>query len=211
MIRQDYFMRMVQRLTQALAQALFHKGKLEYDRAEQELNAALAECFRLGNTLPDLEELIDACATEGGADGVVRLADVFAERGEIQRLTGNSTATQNDALALGLYLQVLQTSVVSLELIEKTEQLIARTAGTRLPASVLKRLLTYFEARGMFARAEDTLYDWLETNDSTAHEAGLAFYHRLAKRPDDDLAQGGLARAEIEQGFLDWQNKIRQV
>ena len=212
MIRQDYFMRMVQRLTQALAQALFHKGRQEFEQAEQELNAALEECFGLDTGIPDLEQIIALCAAEGGADTMVRLADVFAERGEIRRALGKSSdATTNDALALGLYLEVLHSGLVSLDLIQKTEALIGRTTGTRLPAAVLKRLLRYYEARGLLGRAEDVLYDWLDTKDPLAPEGGLDFYQRVSRQSNDDLSRGGLARDEVEQGLADWRQKMRNL
>ena len=211
MIRQDYFVRMVQRLAQALAQALVHKNRHEYDRAEQELNDVLAQCFELGTEIPDLEQLLAECATEGGAESVLRLADVLALRGEVQRLQGKEKEASNDeALALGLYLQVLQTSVVSIELIQKAGQLVERTSASRLPAAVLKRLLAYYEARGLLAQAEDALYDWLDTKDPLAPEGGLQFYHRLARHSDEDLSRGGLTRGEIEQGILDWRRKTGQ-
>jgi hypothetical protein len=208
MIRQDYLMRLAQRLAQALAQALFHKGKQEYDRAEEEINAALRECFELDSSASlDLEQLIQACATESPAvpDDLIRLAELFREKGEIQRLRGDAnSATQSEALALGLFLELLQTSVVSLDLIQKSEQLIERTSGTRLPAPVLKRLLGYYEARGMLARAEDILYEWLDTKDPAAPEGGLAFYNRLSLRSDQELDDGGLSRGEVADGHAEW-------
>jgi len=212
MIRQDYFMRMVQRLAQALAQALFHKGRQEFEQAENELNAALEECFGLDTGIPDLEQIIALCAAEGGADTMVRLADVFAERGEIRRALGKSSdATNNDALALGLYLEVLHSGLVSLDLIQKTEALVERTSGTRLPAAVLKRLLRYYEARGLLGRAEDVLYDWLDTKDPLAPGGGLDFYQRASRHSDEDLSRGGLSRDEVEQGLADWRQKTRDL
>ena len=212
MIRQDYFMRMVQRLAQALAQALFHKGRQEFEQAEHELNAALEECFGLDTGIPDLEQIIALCAAEGGADTMVRLADVFAERGELRRALGKaSDATNNDALALGLYLEVLHTGLVSLDLIQKAEALIERTTGTRLPAAVLKRLLRYYEARGLLGSAENVLYEWLDTKDPFAPEGGLDFYRRASRQSDEDLSRGGLSRDEIEQGLADWRQKTRDL
>lgn len=213
MIRQDYLMRLAQRLAQALAQALFHKGRHEYDRAEAQINAALSECFGLEpGELPDLDELLIACAPGRDAapsastpDNLIRLADLFHERGEIQRLRGDGTAAaQSDALALGLFLELLQTSVVSVELIQKAEALIERAAGSRLPAAVLKRLLSYYEARGLLDRAEDILYEWLDTKDPAAPEGGLAFYERLSAKSDHELNDGGLPRAEVDQGRAEW-------
>lgn len=208
MIRQDYLMRLAQRLAQALAQALFHKGRQEYDRAEAAINVALSECFGLETgRLPDLDELLNDCAAAGEAtpENFIRLADLFREKGEIQRLRDDTTgAAQSDALALGLFLELLQTSVVSFELIQKTEALIERTAGMRLPAAVLRRLLSYYEARGLLARAEDVLYEWLDTKDPAAPEGGLTFYERLSSKSDDELNDGGLPRAEVEQGRAEW-------
>lgn len=208
MIRQDYLVRMAQRLAQALAQALFHKRAHDYERAEAEINAALAECFGLDHgASPDFDSLLRACATEttNSLDTQVRLAELLRERGEIQRLRGNAPAAgDSEALALGLFLEILRSSIVSLDLIEKTEQLIERTAGTRLPAPVLKRLLSYYEARGRFDLAEDVLYEWMATRDPDASEGGLVFYNRIAAKPDEELNAGGLPRAELEQGRAEW-------
>jgi len=208
MIRQDYLMRLAQRLAQALAQVLFYKSRQEYDRAEAEIDAALTECFGLERgALPDLDELVSACAKETAAlpDNLVRLANIFREKGEVQRLRGDAeAAAQTDALALGLFLEVLQRNVVSMELIQKTDQLIECISGVRLAAPVLKRLLSYYEARGMFDRAEDVLYEWLDTKDPDAPEGGLAFYGRLSTKSDDDLTSGGLSRDEVEQGRGEW-------
>jgi len=208
MIRQDYLMRLAQRLAQALAQVLFYKSRQEYDRAEAEIDAALTECFGLERgALPALEELLNVCARESAAlpDNLIRLADIFREKGEIQRLRGDTeAAAQTDALALGLFLEVLQRNVVSMELIQKADQLIERISGARLPAPVLKRLLSYYEARGMLDRAEDVLYEWLDTKDVDVPESGIAFYERLAAKSDDDLRAGGLSRDEVEEGHAEW-------
>lgn len=208
MIRQDYLMRLAQRFAQALAQALFYKNKQEYDRAEAEIDAALSDCFGLQPAAsPDLDALLNDCAAAGEAtpENLIRLAELFRERGEIQHLRANAAAAaQSNALALGLFLELLQTSVVSLDLIQKTESLIERVTGTRLPAAVLKRLLSYYEARGLLARAEDILYEWLDTKDPAAPEGGLAFYNRLSSKPDDELNEGGLPRPEVDQGRAEW-------
>jgi hypothetical protein len=212
MIRQDYLMRLAQRLAQALAQALFHKDRQEYDRAEAALNAAVTECFGLETVSPDLEELLKDCMAAGEAapDNLVRLAELFRERGEIQHLRGDaSAAAQSNALALGLFLELLHGSVVSLDLIQKTEGLIGRVTGARLPASVLKRLLRYYEARGMLARAEDILYDWLDTKDPAAPEGGLDFYNRLSAKDDEELKEGGLPRDEVDQGRAELLHRSR--
>jgi tetratricopeptide (TPR) repeat protein len=213
MIRQDYLMRLAQRFAQALAQALFYKNKKEYERAGAEIDAALNECFGLEpGALPELDTLLHDCIEAGEAtpENFIRLAELLRERGEIQRLRGDATAAaRSDALALGLFLELLQSSVVSLDLIQKTEDLIERVSSTRLPAAVLKRLLSYYEARGLLARAEDILYEWLDSKDPAASEGGLAFYNRLTSKHDDELNEGGLPRGEVEQGRAEWLRRSR--
>jgi hypothetical protein len=202
MIRQDYLMRLAQRLAQALAQVLFRKGRQEYELAEAEIDAALDDCFDIkGTDTIDLDRLLEACRTEGPSDNLIRLAELFREKADIARLRGDAAgAARSRALALGLFLEVLQSSIVSIDLIQKTEELIAQTSGTRLPVPVLKRLLAYYEARGLLARAEDVLYEWLDTRDPDAPQAGFAFYQRASAKTDQELADAGLPRSEVEQG-----------
>ena len=120
-----------------------------------------------------------------------------------------SESRRSQAIAIGLYVEAILGghSFVSVELLDRIETLLARVSGTPLPASVLRRLLGYFEARGRFAQAENTFYDWLETGDTDAATEGAAFYERLAGKTDAELERGGLPRAEAEQGRRDLQNK----
>ena len=128
----------------------------------------------------------------------------LSRKGEIQRLRGDTTgAAQSDALALGLFLELLQTSVVSFELIQKTEGLIERTAGTRLPAAVLRRLLSYYEARRPARPGRGRSLRMARRKDPAAAEGGLTFYDRLSKS-DSELNDGGLPRAEVDQGRAEW-------
>lgn len=204
MIRQDYLMR----LAHALAQALFHKKQHDYLRAEAEISAALRECFDLPPaTSPDLDPLLAACAAAGEAtpENLARLADLFHEQGDIRRLRGDlHGAARSDALALGVFLELLQTTIVSFDLIHKTEALIQQIPHGEMPSAVLRRLVGYYEARGMFARAEDVLHQWLATKDPAAMAAGTAFYNRLLAKSDADLDAGGLPRPEVEQGRAEW-------
>jgi hypothetical protein len=103
-------------------------------------------------------------------------------------------------MALGLYIETLRGSLVSMDLIEKANRLIDLTRETNRPPEVLRRLLFYYEARGMFAQAEDVLFQWIEIGDAEAKQAGAEFYERLLGKSDEELERGDLPRAEVEQG-----------
>ncbi len=197
-------MRMVQELVQALARVQFLKQRAEFAQALDEIDRTLKKFWNLnpGQRL-SLEQLLAVCRGEGGAEAesMVALADLLNEQGDLHALQDKTEESrQSYALALGLYLETLLTSVISMDLIAKVERLVERTQGARLPVEVLKRLLSYYEARGMLAKAEDVLFDWLDTSDPDAPAGGLAFYERLARKSDTELTQGDLPREEVEAG-----------
>jgi len=209
MIRRDYLVRMVQELTQAFARILFLKKSQEYARAAQEIENVLT---RFWNLTPEqlkalsVERWIELTQHEEGSMGekLVALADLLREQAELYRLEGNEPEGQRSApLSLGLYVEAALTpgAIISVELLDKIGGLVETTKGSRLPPEVLKRLVSYYETRGQLAKAEDTLFDWLDAGDPHAPVEGLAFYNRLTAMSDGELEQGGLPREEIEQGM----------
>jgi Family of unknown function (DUF6483) len=132
---------------------------------------------------------------------VILLADIFYEQGEILALhEGPEVARRSFLVALGLYLESARHGFVSLDLLKKVDALVQRMANSALPVPVLRRLIAYLEDRGLYATAEDTLYEWLEQDPQNARPEGLAFYERLLTKSDEDLARGNLPRTEVEEG-----------
>src|SRR5438876_5874628 len=180
MIRRDYVMRMVQELTQALARVLFLKKAHQYPQAVQEIERVLMKFWNLTSEqikLLPLDEWIELCRKEEGPMGekLVGLADLFREQDELLAVAESQATSPADetlpgesersaALSLGLYLEAVTSPemVISVDLLAKIDQLIQRTRDVRLPAEVLKRLLRYYETRGMLDKAEDALFDWLD-------------------------------------------------
>jgi hypothetical protein len=213
MIRRDYFIRMVQELTQALSRVVFLKRAGEFARASQEIERTLAKFWKLTPEQIEafsLEQWLEQCRQEEGPMGekLIALADLFREHAELQAAetpAENSPALlskqRTSAIALGLYLEAVASpeTIISTELLNKIEKLVEQTRRSRLPAEVLKRLLAYYETRGMLDKAEDVLFDCLDKNADAA-APGLAFYERLRTKSDEELERGGLPRAEVEEG-----------
>ena len=195
---------MLQELTHIVARVQFLRRREEYEQALFEIDRVFKQFWDVDATRPlSLDELISACSQEeeSVAEKMVSLADLLKEQGDLLALQKKSAESQHSyALSLGLYLETLRTSVVSMNLIQKAEHLIEQTSDLPLPAEVLKRLLSYYEARGLLAKAEDVLFDWLETGDAAAPEGGLAFYDRQAAKSDEELERGDLPRDEVEAG-----------
>ena len=195
-------------MTHALARVLFLKKAHEFPRALEEIASVLSRFWNLTaeqiRTF-SLDEWIEQCRQEEGPLGnnLAALADLFKEQDELYALEMNFAESQRSAVtSLGLYLEAVATpgTIISVDLLNKIEALIEQTRGPRLPTQVSKRLLCYYETRGMLAKAEDALFEWLETADPNAPRIGLDFYERLARKSDAELEQCGLPRAEIEEG-----------
>ena len=208
MIRRDYFLRAVQEMTQALVRVLFLKQREEYTQAMQEIGAALR---KLRDVPADdtkelsLDEWLELCRRhEGAASGLLLgLADLLREQGELFSMQSRCVEAQGvRVVALGLFLEALLRgeAFVSKELMFKVEELITQCASLPMPASLRVRLVRYYEARGRFGAVEDVLFEWRDSGETGAVEAGAEFYDRLSGKTDAELEQGGLPRAEVEEG-----------
>jgi Family of unknown function (DUF6483) len=208
MIRRDYFLRAVQEMTQTLVRVVFLKQREEYSQAMQEIGAALRK-FRdapADDTRElSLEAWLELCRRhEGAASGLLLgLADLLREQGELFSMQSRSDQAQGArVVALGLFLEALLRgeAFVSKELMFKVEELIAQCAAGPMPASLRVRLVRYYEARGRFGAMEDVLFDWRDSGEPGAAEAGAEFYDRLCAKSDAELERGGLPRTEVEEG-----------
>ncbi len=217
MIRRDFVVRTIQQMAQALAQVLHFKERREYEQALREIGRALRE-FGEGDEAPDhrrgLDDWLILCRKHPGSAGGVMLAvaDVLAEQGELLAIQGNTPdALLARQFATGIFIEALlkEECFVSADLVVKVEQLVSHSAAGSQPPALLRRLVSYFEVRGDFARAENTLFEWLETGDPDAVAAGRVFYEGLTSLADESLEQGGLTRAEAQQGARDWEKAAR--
>jgi len=139
---------------------------------------------------------------------MLAVADVLKEQGELFALQGKSAdALLARQFAAGIFIEALlkEECFVSADLVAKVEELIRLCSADPQPPALLRRLVPYFEVRGDFARAEDLLFEWLESGDPEAGVAGRVFYERLGAIPDASLEQGGLTRAEVDQGAREWE------
>lgn len=205
MIRRDYLIKLVQELSAVLLRIISLKDRREFAAALHEIDCALKRYLGLppGDALPEnLDHVLDLCSRDGGpiSDSLKLLADIFYEQGEVMRFQKNDAYPRAHLLSLGLYLEAVRTGFVSLDLLQRIDELVQQLGDTSLPVPVLRRLFRYLEERGLYATAEDALYEWLDLNDPDALKEGLAFYDRLLKMPDEDLARGNLPRSEVQDG-----------
>lgn len=195
-------------MTQVLLRAVSLRHRKEYELALREVDQALRGLENgagAGEVTDGLEDWIALCqGHEAVATGLMpAVARLHRERGELLALRAREDESHRSRrLALGLLVEAILSgrTFVSGDLLDDIEALWLQTGAVRRGSALLRRMVAYFEARGQFARAEDALFEWVESGDPEAVAAGQLFYDRLMATHDVDLERGNLPRAEIAAG-----------
>jgi hypothetical protein len=115
--------------------------------------------------------------------------------------------------ACNLFLEALynQNQQKEFEKIAEIELLWRKLESYELPRRTRSMLFWYFEYTGRYNKAEDMLFDILETESAGETECveevegirarGEAFYARLLGKSDEILEAGNFPRAEIAEGL----------
>lgn len=216
MINKDYILRLAERIGRTMAIIL---GLREADQLEDALiyiDEMLLQTTgltsRFINSLSD-EMLIQALSPLGmlDFDKCLWVAALLKAEGDIYKAKDNGTESYYRYLrALNLFLaaQAQDRVLVQNEFFTDIDDLLQQLAEYELPARTKRKLITYYELSGHYAKAEDILFELLEpdpTNPALRQE-GLDFYHRLLAKNSYDLQAGDLTREEVEEGL----NKLEQ-
>ncbi len=208
MIREDYFMRMVEVLTRAIARIIALKDAGSIDGALEEMRTTARTL--LGIELGVIDSL-------GGDDTMALLspgghfdaAKCYAigmlldeEAGLLEKRDGEAATVRRSMKALRLLTEGLLDAGKPLTPghLDAIDRLLRRVEAYELPAGLPEKALRCFELGGRFDRAEDLLYDVIDA-DERGIEAGIGFYERLLKKTDPELERGNLPRSEIEEGL----------
>jgi hypothetical protein len=215
MIRRDYLLRMVDQCIQALARSLGLGQQGAFDQARQELSRGVESLTGLDLTrvihLPQSElmaQLLSGEPTQVLRQKCMLLVALLHQAGDI--FAAQSDAPQARAChlrALNLYLDVLNREgpFDYPECVPKIEVLLAALEGEPLPLATTAALMQSYEQAGAYAKAEDALFDMLDSEPSNAGVIafGVQFYERLLRQPDDALHLGNLPRAEVEAALAE--------
>jgi tetratricopeptide (TPR) repeat protein len=139
-------------------------------------------------------------------DKCLWVAALLKAEGEIYEDQGNTLESYYRYLkSLRLFLEVqLHERTLSISnFYVETEELLSRLEEYEVPDSIKSRLFSYYELTGRYAKAEDILFELLETDHRNREifQQGIAFYERLQGKSDFDLAAGNLSRDEVKEGL----------
>lgn len=209
MFQRDYFMRMIEQMTEVLGQVMKLRREQKQEEALWVIDELLDKRFRLSSklirSLSD-DDLMKVMTTNGllETDHMQAIAILIKQEAELYDELGR----ENESY--GLYMKALRLFVrLSLHgaeptIVEPREQiaeLLEQLRPYELPDSLKQLLMEWYEAEGRYDIVENMLYELLEAKAiSTAEAADV--YRRLLLYSDAQLAAGGLPREEVEHGLI---------
>ncbi|MDQ4076328.1 MAG: DUF6483 family protein [Chloroflexota bacterium] len=213
MIKQDYILRLIEQLVQTLYYSLGLTKSKDFSKALEVLDRAFTDFFgwdsNFVNSVP--EEYLVEMLKNGGrldVDNITVLAVLLKAEGDIYAAMDESAKAYHRHLrALHLFLTVSESNSPTLLPAEfkQIEEVLEVLAAYHLPSGTLHRLWKYHLANGDYARAEDMLWELLDTTGYQKEllAAGINFYRELLARSDEELAAGHLPRTEIQEGLAE--------
>jgi len=213
LLYEDWLLRAIARLGQALAGIASKRDMGLYEEALNEVEATVQSVLGLSTEV--VARLQPSAVVELMHDedrlNVARcigLGLLLREAAELQGLQGRSDAVQP------MLRQALEVLVVGASEREEDDRLLGDVAecAERVPLSELserglKGLFRVYDRLGRWDRAEDVLFVWLDRGDLEAVSAGMAFFERLWGIEDALLRQGGLSADEILEGIAELQRR----
>jgi hypothetical protein len=135
----------------------------------------------------------------------VALAKLLKERAEINRIENQPNHERiRRVKALTLYLEAFDRREETIfgDYFGDIDELAAALNDQPLPPPACMKLFRYYAATGKYAKAEDQLFEALESEPQPDWiDEGRRFYQELSGKSDDELRTGNLQRDELEEGL----------
>lgn len=212
MINKDYILRLVERFGRELAIILHLRKSNRHEEALIAIddlflrNTGLTTHFI--NSAPE-DMLLKMISPLGllNLDKCLWIAVLLKEEGDIYTEMGNTDEGYYRYIkSLRFFIEAALTGKVfkDVDIASATGEILQKLEEFELPFSLKACLFRYFELTGSYSRAEDILFEMVESDEPNAQEMiepGQEFYQRLLKKQDADLLAGGLTRQMVEEGL----------
>ncbi|HTR82661.1 MAG TPA: DUF6483 family protein [Bacteroidota bacterium] len=205
MLENDYIMRLVQVLTQALADILFFKKKKEFPKALDAIKTSSQKLLGVDlNVLQRLSEIqmIELLVLDPSM-GKVRCyaagmllkeeSEILAEEGKVS----DSITLFTKALSLLAESAIRNNGPIDSSHERAIDDVEGSLRGRDVPVHIEKKLFYYYESANRYADAVEVLYDLLKLEPSYKKE-GMEFCERLKEKSDEQLRIGKFSRKAVD-------------
>jgi len=208
MFQRDYFMRMIEQMTEAVGQILNLKRQHKQEEALLVIDDLLDKRFRLSSklirSLSD-EDLMKVMTTNGlvETDHLQAIAVLMKQEGELYDELGRedeSFVACVKSLHLFMRLSLIGAEPTIVVPREQVDELLEQLLPYELSLPTKRLLVEWYEAEGRFDLAENIIHELFEDGLLSLTEVAEV-YKRMLLQSDERLQAGGLPREEIEQGL----------
>lgn len=207
----DYFMKMIKEFTTAI-------GRIMGLKADNKIEASQEVLIETLKYFTDLSiEVIEALPYEilihkvSGSRQIntekyLMLGELLTQQADIYEAKGEKPRARNLYLkSLNILMNILfnDDNSVSEQNQNKVKELIEKIGWFNVPNESKLLLVRYYELTKNYAKAEDMLYNLIETNEANKDilAKGIAFYERLTNKDQAELEQGNLPIDEVLEGL----------
>lgn len=222
MTQRDYILRMFEEMSRVIAQIVYHREMKDYHASHELIDEQFKQTLGMGSgfilSLSD-ETLLSMLTTLGtlNIEKCWLIALLLKAEGDLYTDEQDESKSYYSYLkSCNLFLEALydQNQQRDIEKIAEIEELLKKLEDYELPLRTRQLLFWYFEYTERYGKAEDMLFDILETEPDEALEGiagiesmdeirtkGEAFYARLLNKNDLALESGDFSRSEIREGL----------
>ncbi|HTI14301.1 MAG TPA: DUF6483 family protein [Dictyobacter sp.] len=217
MINRDYILRLAEQFGRELSILMGLRERNKNEDALITIDELLFHhtglTLRFINSLSE-DMLLKALSPLGelNVEKCLWIAGLLKVQGEIYEDQENETESYYSySKSLFLFLHAFQHEYVpaDIEFHQDAQTLITKLAQYELSPSIKQMIFAYYEQQGHYAKAEDILFELLDTAPTTPglYQSGLEFYTRLTKKSEADLQAGNLSQEEAQEGLLQVQHR----
>lgn len=208
MLQRDYLMKMTQMLATVLTKVLFNKENKNYMEAEKDIESAAKTLVGLDLNLIKILNVEDVLK-------LMKTSDVYAGRclisAELLKEYGDILGEKeriNESIdiyikSLWLYLETILTKELPEPEIyyDRINFMIKNLTTPETDTDLKQRIFQYYEFSGQYSKAEDVLFELMDTDTEGIKDKALKFYERLQKKTDEELGKGNFSHGEVEESI----------
>ncbi|AZN40028.1 DUF6483 family protein [Paenibacillus albus] len=208
MFQRDYFMRMIEQMSEAVGQVMGLRQQRKNEEALHFIDEQLDRKFRMNSKV--IRQLSDADLVRiMTVHGVVETANLHAiallikEESDILIELGRKDQAyllQMKSFHLFMRLALLDAPALLRTPSEEAAEMAEKLDAYELPEATKLLMYEWHEGDGRYDKAENVMYELLEDGFFIQEDA-VNFYRRLLLLPDESLMAGGLPREEVIEGL----------
>lgn len=224
MQQRDYILRMIEQSARMLRQIIFLRKNGQLEQAMELLTQAMKQLSGLNAKLVErlpVDELLVLLSPRGYVDASqsIMAAQLMLEQANVIEAQQSPHAEPLRLKALELLLKAREqneASVYEEAFRQEIEGAADLVKGQAKSETIVSRLVKFYDDHGMFAKAEDELFHWMDCGLPEAEgrisllDGAEDMYKHWLELPEEKLLEGRMTALEAKQGLSEIQRYREQ-